>query len=519
MATLAVHNPRTGQFLYEVEEAGDETVTAVFQRARAVQPQIAAMSVAERAREIVKISDYLVAHREAIIDRLVAETGKTRFEALSNELFEVCGGIDYFRDAAPKILADRKAPTPLVLLGKKSKIVFEPLGTVLVIAPWNYPLVQCFTPSLQAFLAGNAVVFKPSEVTPLRGLYEEIMRGAGFMPDAIQIVYGGKEVGARLIQQRPDKIHFTGSSRAGRQVMAAAAEHLIPVELELGGKDAAIVFADVEVEKAANGIVWAAFTNAGQACTAVERCFVEEPIYEEFVAAAVKIAQNLRVATAKQDGRLPDTCDMGSMTAEFQVQIVEKQLAEAVAAGANVLCGGARQPDSLFFPPTVVVDVTQEMALGREETFGPVLPIMKFQTEAEAIALANDSPYGLGASVWSADLARAERVARALKVGNVAINNHMLTEANPALPYGGVKASGYGRYKGDWGLLGFSNVKALMIGGDNDHIESHWYPFTPTKYALFGRLMEAFFRRPRAWVGFLRSALPFDSLGSKEKIQ
>ncbi|MCA9970607.1 MAG: aldehyde dehydrogenase family protein, partial [Anaerolineales bacterium] len=311
MATIAVHNPRTGQFLYEVEEAGDEAVTAVFQRARAVQPQIAALSVEERAREIVKISDYLVAHREAIIDRLVAETGKTRFEALSNELFEVCGGIDYFRDAAPKILADRKAPTPLVLLGKKSKIVFEPLGTVLVIAPWNYPLVQCFTPSLQAFLAGNAVVFKPSEVTPLRGLYEEIMSGAGFMPDAIQIVYGGKEVGARLIQQRPDKIHFTGSTRAGRQVMAAAAEHLIPVELELGGKDAAIVFADVDVVKAANGIAWAAFTNAGQACTAVERCFVEEPIYEQFVAEAVKIAQNLRVATVKQDGRMPDTCDMG----------------------------------------------------------------------------------------------------------------------------------------------------------------------------------------------------------------
>lgn len=519
MSSIQITNPHSGQLLYEMKEADEGEITAVFQRAQSVQPQIAALSVKQRAQEIVKISDYLVQNREAIIDRIVSETGKTRFEALSNEIFEICGGIDYFRDAAPKILRDHKAPTPLLFMGKKSKYIFEPLGTILIIAPWNYPLVQCFTPSLQAFLAGNAVIFKPSEITPLEGLYEDILTDSGFLPDAIQIVYGGKDVGARLIEHKPDKIHFTGSSRAGRQIMAAAAPHLIPVELELGGKDPAIIFEDVHIEKTANGVVWSAFTNAGQACTSIERCYVHQSIYDEFVQEVVRLAQKLRVADPERDGRLPDPYDMGCMTADFQVNIVEAQLKEAVAQGANVLCGGQRLGESLIFPPTVVVDVTPQMALFSEETFGPVLPILPFSSEREVIAQANDSPFGLGASVWSKDLERAERVARALKVGNVALNNHMLTEANPALPYGGVKESGFGRYKGDWGLIGFSNVKSIMSGPNNDHIESHWYPYTATKYGLFGKLMESFFRRPRRWIGFLRSGLKFDSLGNKEKIE
>ncbi len=519
MEKIQVHNPSNKAFLYEVTPADDAKITAVFQRAREVQKQIAAMTVEERVQEVIKISDYLIQNREAIIDRVVSETGKTRFEALSNELFEICSGIDYFRNAAPKILKDQKAPTPLLLLGKKSKIVFEPLGVILVIAPWNYPLVQCFTPSLLAFLAGNAVVFKPSEITPLQGLYEEIMQGAEFMTNAIQIVYGGKDVGAQLIEQRPDKIHFTGSSRAGKQVMAAAAPHLIPVELELGGKDAAIVFADVELEKTANGIVWSAFTNAGQSCTSIERCFVQDTIYDEFVEQVVSLTQKLRLSSPENGEAEPGTCDMGCMTAEFQLNVVESQLQEALEMGAKILCGGERQPGSLYFPPTVVVDVTSDMKLFSEETFGPVLPIMRFETEAGVIAKANDTPYGLGASVWSKDLVKAERVARALQVGNVAINNHMLTEANPALPFGGVKESGYGRFKGDWGLHAFSNVKSIMIGPNNKQIESHWYPFTAAKYETFGPLITAFFRRPRNWIGFLKAALTFDGLGNKEKIQ
>lgn len=517
--TIRVQNPGTGEFLYEVMEASENEMASVFARARKVQSEVASMPITDRVAQLVKISDYILAHQEQIIDRLVCETGKTRFDALSTELFEICDLIDYYREAAPKILKDRTAHTPIVLMGKKSKIVFEPVGVVLIISPWNYPLYQCLVPSLLAFLAGNAVVYKPSEVTPLKGLCEEILEGAGFPKDAIQIVYGGKETGAALIEQRPDKIHFTGSVRGGKAVMAAAARHLIPVDLELGGKDPALVFDDVDIERTANGIVWSAFTNAGQSCTSLERCYVHESIYGAFVEKVVSLTRQLR--TSKPDGIYTEagTCDVGCMTAGFQLEIIESQLAEAVKLGANVLIGGKRLGGTLHFLPTVVVDVNHEMRLMTEETFGAVLPIMKFKTEDEAIALANDSPYGLSASVWSKDLKRAERVARRLRTGNVSINNHMLTEGNPALPFGGVKESGFGRYKGDWGLLTFSNSKSLIMGPNKNAIETHWYPQTRTKYELMTRLMQTFFTRPRKWLAFLPVALKLDSIGTKEKLK
>ncbi len=514
--SIKVVNPLTGKELYELEEATDTSIKEAFEKARDIQELIGNMSVKERIREVVKISDYLIANYDKVVQRIVDETGKTKFEALSNEIFEICDGIDYYRDHAIDILKDKKVHTPMILMGKKSKIKYEPLGVVLVIAPWNYPLIQCFLPSILAFLAGNAVVFKPSEVTPLKGLYEEIMEGAGFMKDAIQIVYGGKETGAALTEQKPDKIHFTGSTRAGRLVMAAAAKHLIPVDLELGGKDPAIVFEDVNIEKTANGLAWAAFTNAGQSCTSIERCYIHESIFDELTGRLVELTKKLRVA---EPGCENCDADVGAMTAEFQLRKVEAQIKDAVEKGAKVLCGGKTIENSMILPPTILTDVNTDMEIVTEETFGPVLPLMKFSDEKEVIRMANDSPYGLGASVWSKDLKRAERVAGAFKVGNVAINNHMLTEANPALPFGGVKNSGFGRYKGDDGLLTFSNSKSVIIGANDKVIEPHWYPYTKTKFETFPKLMKAFFSRPRKWMQFAIVGLKLDSLGGKEKIK
>ena len=517
--SIRVSNPVTGQFLYEVIESTVNDLPDVFARARVARKQVAALSLAERIAHVVAVSDYLVANQEKIIDRLVRETGKTRFDALSTELFEICDLVDYYRDAAPKILKDKIVHTPIVLMGKTSKIVFQPLGVVLVISPWNYPLYQCFVPSLLAFLAGNVVVYKPSEITPLHGLYEEILTAVGFPTDAIQVVYGGKEIGAALIEQRPDKIHFTGSVRGGKAVMLAAARYLIPVDLELGGKDPALVFEDVDIERTANGIVWSAFTNAGQSCTSMERCYVQERVYDVFVEKVVHLTRQLRSSSPDGKVAVAGACDVGCMTAEFQLKIIEDQLAEAVAKGATVLVGGQRIPGTLHFPPTVIVGVTHAMKLMTEETFGAVLPVMKFTTENEAIDLANDSPFGLSASVWSKDLVRAERVACAIQTGNVSINNHMLTEGNPALPFGGVKDSGFGRYKGDAGLLTFSNVKSLIIGPNKNLIETHWYPQTRSKYELMTRLMQTFFTRPRKWLKFLPVALKLDEIGNQEKIK
>lgn len=513
--SITVTNPLTGEKLYELEEPGTAELDRVFEKSRSVQRNIGKLTIRERIREVVKISEYLIENYQRITERVVEETGKTKFEALSNELFEICDSIDYYRDHAEKILKTRSVHTPLVLMGKKSRIQYEPMGVVLVIAPWNYPLIQCFVPSILAFLAGNAVVYKPSEVTPLKGLYEEILEGSGFMKDAIQIVYGGKETGAALVAQKPDKIHFTGSTRAGKQIMAAAAEHLIPVDLELGGKDPAIVFEDVDIEKTANGLVWGAFTNAGQSCTSLERCYVHESIFDEMTEKIVAISKKLRLTDPDCDDC---DADVGCMTAQFQREKVEAQLREAVEKGAKIHFGGETLPGTNIIPPAVVTNVTGDMKLISEETFGPVLPLIKFSTEEEVIAMANDSKYGLSASVWTKDINRADRVASALKVGNVAINNHMLTEANPALPFGGVKNSGFGRYKGDYGLLTFSNVKSIISGPNNKVIEPHWYPFTKSKFETFPKLMKAFFSRPRKWIQFALVGMKLDSMGNKEKI-
>ena len=341
-------------------------------------------------------------------------------------------------------------------------------------------------------------------------------KSRGFFPDAIQIVYGGKETGASLIEKHPDKIHFTGSTRAGKEIMAAAAQHLIPVDLELGGKDPAIVFEDVDIEKTANGIVWAAFTNAGQSCTSIERCYVQESIFDEFSEMVVKLSKNLRLANHNCEDC---EADVGSMTAEFQLKKVEEQLSDARENGAKILCGGERVENTRLMPPTVVSDAPLDSSLLVEETFGPVLPLIPFSTEEQAIGMANQSEYGLSASVWTKDIKKADRMASELKVGNVSINNHMLTEANPALPFGGIKNSGIGRYKGDFGLLTFSNVKSIISGPNNKTIEPHWYPFTAIKLSTFPKLMKAFFSRPRKWIAFLKVGMFIDSLGNKEKIK
>ncbi|MBL4734063.1 MAG: aldehyde dehydrogenase family protein, partial [Flavobacteriales bacterium] len=264
--TIDVINPITLEKLYDIEETDQGGVDQVYRNARSVQTKIAAMSVAERVIEVLKLRDYVIENREELMTRVIRETGKSRVDAFTSELFEICDVIHVFAHRAGKVLSDQKVPTPIVLMGKKSKIIYQPLGTILVIPPWNYPLYQGLIPSILAFLAGNAVIVKPSEATPLKGLSEEMYEKSGFMKNAIQVVYGTGITGQRLIEGKPDKIHFTGSCNTGRKVMAQAARHLIPVDLELGGKDPSIVFADVNLERTVNGVMWGGFTTGGQSC-------------------------------------------------------------------------------------------------------------------------------------------------------------------------------------------------------------------------------------------------------------
>jgi aldehyde dehydrogenase (NAD+) len=495
-------------------QAGAVDPAAAFGAARAQQQKLKDMPVRERLRYVSALKRVILAARESIMDRIQADTGKCRSDALMSEIFPVLDHLAYLEKFAPKTLGDRKVHTPLALMGKSSKVYFEPLGTALVISPWNYPFYQAIVPCTSAFVAGNATVYKPSEHTPLKGLVEDVLSKAGFHPDWIKVVYGDAQTGAALIDQRPEKIFFTGSVGTGRKIMAQAARHLIPVELELGGKDPMIVFEDVNLERAAAGALWGAMTNAGQSCTSVERLYVHESIYEKFKTELARQAAKLRVGVDK-DG----DADFGKMTVGFQVKTVAEHLEEAKRGGARLLTGSNWDGANALVPPLVLENVKESMKIVREETFGPALPLIPFKTEEEAIRLANDSEYGLSASVWSADLKRAERVARALVTGNVSINNVMLTEGNHALPFGGVKNSGFGRYKGEFGLYAFSNVKSVLFDKNSSKIEANWYPYTREKYGLFTRMMVALFSG--GVLGFIRFAiagLKLESYSSKHRL-
>ena len=488
------------------------TAAEAMARARGGQASLARVDLAERLRHLDALRAAILRRREEIVTRVQQDTGKSRSDALISEIFGVLDNLDWLQHHAPKALADRKQHTPIALMGKRSETWYQPLGTILVISPWNYPFYQAIVPIACALAAGNTVVYKPSEHTPLEGLVEDLLAEAQIPAAWVQVCYGDGGVGAALVAEKPDKIFFTGSTRTGRRIMAQAAESLTPVELELGGKDAMIVFADATLNRAAAGAAWGALTTTGQSCTSVERVYVQRPVFDAFRTELVRQVEKL-VQKIDSDGE----SDLGAMTTDFQVRIVAEQVADAKARGAAILTGAEWDGQSRLIPPMVVDRVAPEMRIARDETFGPLIPLIPFDSEDEAIRLANDSEYGLTASVWTKDLARAKRVSRALAVGGVSVNNVMATEANPALPFGGVKQSGFGRYKGEHGLHAFCNVKSVLIDKDSKKIEANWYPYTAEKYRRFNALIDALFgsQGVKRLVRFAIAGLKLESYSNK----
>lgn len=460
----------------------------VMAESRLASQEIRKLSVEERVQYITRLRKEVLSHLDLILDQIQKETHKSRSDAMMSEVYSVLDHLQFLEKESARYLSDRKVKTPIALMGKKSMVLFEPLGVVLVISPWNYPFYQSIVPCTLSFITGNATIYKPSEHTPLQGLMEGLFEKAGFSKSWIQMVYGDGAMGAELISLKPDKVFFTGSVKTGKKIMAQAAENLTPVELELGGKDPMIIFEDANLDRAASGALWGGVTNLGQSCTSVERIYVQESVATEFKNRLLQKVSKVTQSVDQNGG-----ADVGNMTVDFQCQTIGGHLADAKEKGAFQLTGEGWDGVSSEIPPIVLEKVNHEMKIMKEETFGPVLPIMTFKEEEEAIRLANDSEYGLSASVWSKDQKRALRVARRLMTGNVSINNVMLTEGNHYLPFGGVKQSGIGRYKGEFGFYSFSNVKSVLIDQDSSKIEANWYPYTPEKFKLFRNMMVGLF--------------------------
>ncbi|HEU4710309.1 MAG TPA: aldehyde dehydrogenase family protein [Pyrinomonadaceae bacterium] len=458
-------------------------VAAAVRRARAAQPAWAAFSYRERARFILRARELVLAQLEEIANLVSRETGKPPVEAISMEVVPTLDLMNYFaRHTAALLKRERVGLGQYNLMGRSSYIYYKPLGVVGIISPWNFPWATPLDEVVMALMAGNAVVLKPSELTSLTALkIGAILKEAQLPSGLFEIVTGDGSTGAALVEAGVDKIMFTGSVATGRRVAEAAAKQLIPVVLELGGKDPMIVLDDAKLENAARAAIWGAYCNSGQACASIERCYVHESVAQEFVDLVVKKTLALRQGKPAADG-----VDVGAMSSERQLRIVEDHVSDAVAKGAHVLTGGKRVDGAGWFhQPTVVTNVDHSMELMTEETFGPVLPIMTFKTDDEAVALANDSIYGLTASVFTSDIARGRALAERIDAGTVMVNEVVYTHAVAQTPWGGVKQSGYGRTHGRAGLLELVTPQHVHVNGVPWVADVWWFRYTSQAAELF----------------------------------
>ena len=479
-----MHDPSTGEEIGRAPLMDANAVAAAVSRARRTQPEWAKLSYSKRARFILRARELVLDQLEDIAKLISRETGKPATEAIAMEIVPTLDLMHYFAKTTHQLLARPEIDIGQYnLMYRWSYIVYKPLGVVGIISPWNFPWATPLDEVVMALMAGNAVVVKPSELTPLTALkIGEIFKQAQLPEGLLEIVTGDGSTGAALVEAGVNKIMFTGSVNTGKRVAEAAAKHLTPVVLELGGKDPMIVLEDADLENAARAAIWGAFCNSGQACASIERCYVHESIAEKFTDLVVK-----ETLLLKQGKASIDAIDVGAMTNERQLQIVEDHVGDAVERGAKVRTGGHRTNDSKgwFHQPTVVTGVDHSMKLMRDETFGPVLPIMPFKTDEEAIHLANDSIYGLTASVFTRDIARGRLVAEQIDAGTIMINEVVYTHAVAQTPWGGVKQSGYGRTHGRLGLLELVSAQHVHVNGMPRIADVWWFPYSHRAGKLF----------------------------------
>jgi acyl-CoA reductase-like NAD-dependent aldehyde dehydrogenase len=474
--SVASVNPANGEVLREIACTSDQEVHAAVQRLRTAQPAWLALGTSRRMA-ILKNFQRLVHERKSEIAKLItSEAGKPYVEALTTEVVVVLDAARFYIENSYRLLRNEPlAHRNLAMKTKSGRILHEPYGVIGIISPWNYPFSIPATESLAALAAGNAVVLKPSEFTSLTALeLADLFHRAGVPKHIFAVITGDGATGSALCNSEIDKLIFTGSLATGRRIAHAAGARLLPLVLELGGKDAMIVLGDADVDVASSGAVWGAFVNAGQTCLSVERCYVERTIYQAFIEACVRKTKQLRVG----NGMDPQT-DVGPMIHQRQLRIVEQQVEDAVSQGARVLTGGTRLPNlgPNFYGPTVLANLDHRMHIMREETFGPVLPVMAFDSEDDAVRLANDSPFGLAASVWTSNRARGEALARRIAAGTVLVNDAVSCFGISEAPHGGIKSSGIGRTHGRFGLEEMVRIKYVAFDRLPRMKKLWWYQY------------------------------------------
>ena len=476
--TIQVRNPATLELVQELSVASPAEVAAAVARARQAQSIWQHTSFAERAQLLYRLRDLLLDDGDKLADILTSETGRPRAEVYGSEIFYLCNAIGAWAKNAQRYLRQQKiSPSFPLVKAKKVYSTYAPRGVIGMISPWNFPVVLTLGEALPALMAGNAVIIKPSELTPLSALFgADLVAQAGFPKDLLQIVIGYGDTGEALVDHA-DMIAFTGSVETGKRVMRRASDRLIPVSLELGGKDPMIVLRDADLDRAAGACVWGSLMNSGQTCTSIERVYVEAPVYDAFVDKVVR-----RVKAMRQ-GKSADEVDIGCMTSETQLNKVAAQVDEARAKGAKILTGGRRHPGlrGYYYEPTVLVDVDHSMTVMAEETFGPVIPIMRVKDAEEAVRLANDCRYGLGASIFSRDKIAAAGLAEKLDSGAVCVNDSLVNFIVLEAPMGGRKDSGFGYRHGAEGIRKYCQQKTIVVDRFGLKEEFPWYPATEKK--------------------------------------
>lgn len=471
---ISIINPSTEEKISELVISSESEIKEKVRKARDAFEIWSNIGIEKRVNHLQKIYDIIINDRENIAKIITKNNGKPLAESYLTEIASTLQVMEHFIKKGPSLISKKNISLGPLYPTKNSFITYEPIGTVAIIKPWNYPFYLPFSAITKTLLAGNTFVLKPSSTVSLVGkLIEDILAKAGLPDGVANVIYGDGTVAEKLIENNIDKVIFTGSIEIGKNIAEVCAKRLIPVSLELGGKDPAIVLNDCNLDYAAGGIMWGALSNCGQACASIERVYVQSEIHDDFIEKIISLVKELKIG----DG-FDDETDIGPVINNEQIKKIEEQVDDAISKGARLHMGGKRiERKGFFLEPAVLSNVNHSMKIMREETFGPVIPIMKFETIDEVIKLANDTRYGSSGSIWCQDTSNVSNIANKLNCGTVWVNDSLFLQAHPNCPWQGYKESGYGS------STVYDFVKAKHISIDKGYLPSirpksfWWYPY------------------------------------------